>query len=78
VSADGTSNIETLPRFVSLDDTPHGIKIVLDIDVPDPEYPVATCTNDYSGISLAVQTNRARARICCSPASPRSMRIGSK
>jgi len=28
--------------------------------VPDPEFPIAKCINDYSGISLAVQNNRAR------------------
>jgi 3-ketosteroid 9alpha-monooxygenase subunit A len=53
-------NSETLPRFASIDDTPYGTKIVLDIDVPDPEFPVAKCINDYTGISLAVQNNRAR------------------
>ncbi len=53
-------NSEALPRFASVDDTPYGMKIVLDIDVPDPEFPVAECINNYSGISLAVQNNRAR------------------
>lgn len=53
-------NSETLPRFVSCDDHGTGMTIILDIDVPDPEYPVSKCINHYSGISVTVQHNLSR------------------